>query len=137
MRRFDPFRELERLFDEDWVPMFPAMRFRGAGPAANVSDTEREVVVEFDLPGIDPKRVDITIEDQTLTVSGGEEKEEKEERRNYLRREFQSSRFSRSITLPVAVKEEQARAEYKDGILKLILPKLELTPKKKVTVEVK
>lgn len=135
MRRFDPFRELERLFDDDWFGMFAPVRMRG--PAVNVSQTDKDVVVEFELPSIDPKKVEITIEDQSMTISGGEEEERKEEGKNFFRREIRYGKFSRTVALPVAVKGDQARAEYKDGVLKVTVPKAESTPRKKVQVEIK
>lgn len=136
-RDFDPLKEFEKFFEEDWVPMFPALK-RKLAPAADVYQTDTDVVVELDLPGIDPNNVEITIEDQTLKVSGGEDFEEEEKGKDYYRKEIRKGTFSRVIGLPERVKEEEARAEYKDGILKITIPKLEpKKPAKKVKVEVK
>jgi len=134
---FDPFREVEKIIEEDWVPIFPAVR-RKMVPAADIYETDKDLVIEMNLPNVNPEKVEITLENQALRVEGGEDMEKEEKDKDYYRREIRKGRFSRIIDLPVRVKEEEIRAEYKDGILKITIPKAE--PKKetkKVKIEVK
>jgi len=134
---FDPFKEVEKFLEEDWIPMFPAVR-RRLLPPADVYETDDSVVVEMDLPGVDPNNVEITVEGETLKVEGRQEEKEEEKGRDYFRREIRRGTFSRIFTLPSPVKEDEAKAEYNDGILRITIPKLEpKKPGKKVKIEVK
>lgn len=133
---FDPFREFEKMFEDDWPSMFSAISKNI--PAADVYETEKDLVVEMNLPNIDPEKVEITLENQTLRVQGGEDIDEEEKGKDYYRREIRKGKFSRVINLPVKVKEEEVKAEYKDGILKITIPKAEPHKEgKKIKIEVK
>ncbi|MBI2624474.1 Hsp20/alpha crystallin family protein [Candidatus Parcubacteria bacterium] len=74
--RWQPFRDFDRFFDDDFVPMIPFGRMQG--PAVDVSETETEVTVEMAVPGMEREKMDITVENNVLTVSA-EHEEEKEE----------------------------------------------------------
>ena len=110
---------------------------RSFAPAINIRQTESAVVVEAPLPGIDPNKVDITIENDILTIEGREEKKSEVEEKDYTRREWTMQSFHRSVALPVAVYGDKADAEYKDGVLVITVPKREEARAKKVSVKVK
>lgn len=101
-----------------------------------VYETEGDVVVRAELPGIDPKHVDITVTDDTLTIKGEARTEQDEKGRNYYRRELRYGSFVRSLALPEEVRGEQAKASYKNGILEIRVPKSERAKPKQVKVEV-
>lgn len=115
-------RRMFQLFDEPFgLPMFREPV--GWMPDVDIAETDGEIVVKAELPGMKKEDVEIEIEGNVLTLSGEkkEEKEEKEKER-YL---YESSygAFQRSFTLPTAVKEDQVKAEFKDGVLRVTLPK--------------
>jgi HSP20 family protein len=145
--RWDPFEELremqrslDRLFDE-LTGRRPVRRREAREPvvwepAVEVYETDQEVVVRAELPGVDPKNVNVTVQDNTVTIEA-EAKEEQEERgRNYLRRELRYGQFCRSLALPAEVKPDQAKATYRNGVLELRVPKSERAKPKQVKVEV-
>ena len=106
-------------------------------PAFNISETEKEYVITGEIPGIDVKNLDITLTDSLLTIKG-EKKEEKEENdENYHRVERHYGSFHRTFRIPNKVKTDELDATYKDGILKLTLPKDEVTEVKKIEVKEK
>ncbi|MCC9608326.1 Hsp20/alpha crystallin family protein [Blastopirellula sp. JC732] len=92
-------------------------------PALDLKESDTDVTVSMDLPGVDAKEVDIQINGNQLVISG-ERKEEKEEKgQTFHRIERRSGRFSRTTTLPCAVEEDKIDARMKDGILTVMLPK--------------
>jgi HSP20 family protein len=94
-------------------------------PAFDISETESEIQVNAELPGMDPKEIEITLTGEVLTIKG-EKKEEKEENgEDFHRRERRYGSFSRTFRLPVDVKADSINAGYKDGVLKVTLPKAE------------
>jgi len=106
-------------------------------PAFDISETEKEYVITGEIPGIDVKNLDITLTDSLLTIKG-EKKEEKEENdENYHRVERHYGSFHRTFQIPNKVKTDELDATYKDGILKLTLPKDEVTEVKKIEVKEK
>jgi HSP20 family protein len=129
----DVFDEVDDLFGN-----FPRRAIsKSFAPAVNISQTDTDVIAEVPLPGIDPNKVDVTIENDVLTISGKEEKKNEVEEKNYTRREWISQSFYRSVALPVSVKSDDADAEYTNGVLKITIPKREEAKAKKVSVKVK
>lgn len=110
---------------------------RTFAPAINIRQTDNEIIVETPLPGIDPNKVEITIENDVLTIQGREEKQSEVEEQDYTRREWVTQSFHRSVALPVSVHSDKADAEYQDGVLMIIIPKREEAKAKKVSVKVK
>jgi len=132
-----PFRDFDRFFEEDW-DVFPMVPFRGIKvPAVDVYQTDKEVIVETSLVGVKPEDVEISVEDDILTIKGKSKEEKEEKKRNYWRKEIRKGAFERSIALPTKVKGGKAVAESKDGMLKITLPKVKVKKAKKVKVKVK
>ena len=131
---FQPFEDMDKFFDN-----FPARGRQSTGlvPAIDVYDTKNAVVIETALPGVDPKKVEITIENGILSVSGSSERKTEVDEKDYYRKEIRSGSFMRQIALPTGVKEKDAKAEFKDGILKIEMPKSEETKPKKISIDVK
>lgn len=92
-------------------------------PPLDLSENEKQIMLRMDLPGVDPKEIDIQVCDNCVTVSG-EKKEEKDiQGDTYHRVERRSGKFSRSMMLPCAVEEDKVEAKYKDGVLRVTMPK--------------
>ena len=92
-------------------------------PAVDIFETENELVVKADLPDVNEKDIDVRVENNMLTVRGERKFEEKTEKENYLRVERTYGTFSRSFSLPNTVNNEAIRADYKNGVLTVTLPK--------------
>lgn len=132
---FQPFEDMDKFFGN-----FPSINERRSAsliPAIDVYDKKDRVVIETALPGVDPKKVNIAIEQGILTINGSSERKTEVDEKNYYRKEIRSGSFMRQISLPVGVKEKDAKAEFKDGILTIELPKLDEAKAKKINIEVK
>jgi HSP20 family protein len=141
--RWDPFRDLgllqdrmNRLFDDagrGWRNDEPAATTSWS-PAVDIFETEGEIVVKAELPGMDRKDIALHLENNVLSLRGERrfEKETKDE--NYQRIERSYGNFSRSFSIPATVDEEKIRADYKDGVLKIILPKKEQAKPKQIKI---
>ena len=122
----------ERFFSEDF-PVATPPKF-GWDLAIDVYEKDGNVIAEMNVPGIDPEKVEIAIEDNYLKVSGAREEKKETEEKDYYSKEIKRGSFTRTVALPASVKKDKAEAEYKDGILKIVIPKDE---KKDGTVKVK
>lgn len=123
-RFFEDF-ELPSLWSEEtkWVPAF------------DMSETDKELVVSVEVPGMDAKEISINLSKGMLTVSGEKKHEHQEEKENYHRIERRYGSFSRTIALPVDVDADKVDAAYKDGVLKITLPKTETAETKKIEIK--
>jgi HSP20 family protein len=127
--------ELDELINKFFEVSEVRLPFRASVPPLELSETNGEVRVQIDVPGMKPDDIDIEIVGNTLTVSG-ERKEEKEDKgRTYHRVERRSGEFSRSITLPCEVKEDSVDARYHDGVLVVVMQKTEATRSRKVPIK--
>lgn len=124
--------EMDRFFDS-----FPGARPMTFVPALDVYETKEDVVVETPLAGISPDKVNISIENDILTIEGNIEKKSEVEEKNYYRKEVRYGSFHRSVALPTSVKGNEAKATYEKGILKITIPKEEKAKPKKVNIEIK
>ena len=116
-------REVNRLFEDFFDG--GSLRFwgRGAEPAVEVCDTKDAVVVKAQVPGVSKDQLQVHITEDTLTLKGEMKEEEKQEDKNFYRREFHYGAFERTMTLPTAVQADKATAQLKDGVLEITLPK--------------
>lgn len=132
-----PFGDLERFFgDEDWfLPLVPHMKI--GEPAMDVYEKDKDVVAEINLPGIDPDKVEVSVRDGVLRVSGTAEEKKEEKEKGYFRREIRRGSFERAARLPVPVKEDAVEATYEKGVLKVVMPKQGETKRKMKIVKVK
>lgn len=130
-----PFREMiNRIFDET----FSRIPFPGWGewkPSVDLIDRGTEFVIKADLPGYSPENISITVDENSVQISG-ETREEKEVKEgNYQLKERGYGSFSRSIPLPAAVKTEEAKASFKNGVLEIRLPKVEAPKGRRLQIE--
>jgi HSP20 family protein len=127
LTRFDPVRDLARL-QEEMGRMFDDRLFRpgesvGWTPACDIYEDEEGVTLRFDLAGVDPKDVDVQFENGVLTLRGERKLEKEDKRDNYHRVELSYGTFTRSFSLPGTMDAEKIRAEAKNGILAVSVPK--------------
>lgn len=134
--KYDPFKDFERFFEDDFFGFVPAVR-RTMEPSMDVYQTEHDLVVELQVPKVDPKDLKVTVEDGVLKVEGGTAEEQEEKGKEYFRREIRRGHFSRMLSLPVSVKEEATKASFEHGVLKIVMPKSEAAKPKTIAVEVK
>jgi len=92
-------------------------------PAVNIQEDEKQFLLELAVPGMKKDDFKIDLENQVLTISSETKEETEKTENNYTRREFSYNSFSRSFTLPKSIVSEKIKADYKDGILKISLPK--------------
>jgi HSP20 family protein len=135
-RWFDEFRRrlhLPSLWGgERWWPAEVEVRV----PALDVYETDDEVVLKAETPGLSKDQIEVTLTDSTLTVSGEKKKEAEVKEPNYYRSERSFGSFSRTVHLPAEVKSAEAKATFKDGVLEVRLPKTEAARRKAVKVKV-
>ena len=142
--RWEPFRELAALQNEmgRWMNALGAAT-PGTGnnqqtstwlPAVDVWETENELVLSFDLPGIPEDQVSVELDDNVLTVSGRRERTNEESGDRFYRYERRFGSFSRSVTLPAGVKEDQIKANYTNGVLEIRVPKPEEQKPKRIQI---
>ncbi|GAA6619966.1 Hsp20/alpha crystallin family protein [Scytonema sp. NUACC26] len=132
--RYNPWQEmnaLQRLFEETRVPF---ERDFVKVPAAELTQTDDAVNLKLELPGMDAKDLDIQVTEKAVAISGERKSETKTEDKGTTRTEFHYGKFQRVIPLPVKIQNTNVKAEYKDGILNLTLPKKEEEKNKVVKV---
>ncbi|MFH1822966.1 MAG: Hsp20/alpha crystallin family protein [Patescibacteria group bacterium] len=123
---------MDKMFSE----LMPAMRGQsGFMPAVDIYEERNNVIVETQLAGIDPEKVDISIENDVLCIKGESEKKSEVEDKNYYRKEIRRGGFYRNIPLPAHVIGEQASASAKDGVLRISIPKASEAEPKKIKIQ--
>ncbi|MGA2606974.1 MAG: Hsp20/alpha crystallin family protein [Terriglobia bacterium] len=143
--RWEPFRDLlttqrefDRLFKEAFSPMSgeTEVSTRSWAPPVDIYETEDAIVLKAELPGIDPQDVEVRVEDNTLYLKGERKYEKEVNEQNYHRIERSYGSFARSFSLPNSISAEKVKAEYKDGLLTLTMPKREEAKPKTIKIDV-
>lgn len=131
-------REMDRLWDSflEGRPVRRTEDEREWLPSVDVSETKNDLVIRAELPGLDSKDIDISMNNGFLTIKGEKknEKEEKDENYHLIERSYGS--FIRSIRLPREVQSDKITASFKNGVLKITLPKSEEAKKKEIKIKV-
>jgi len=144
--RWDPFRDLaslhsrlDRVFQDSLRgdQREEALDSRAWAPAVDILEKDNEIVLRADLPGIDPKDVDIQVQNGTLTLRGERKFESDVKEDNFRRVERVYGSFVRSFSLPQTVDSEHVAAKYKDGVLEVTLPKRPEAKPRQIKVAVK
>jgi len=151
LEKWKPSRELDRFrnefndllerfgFERDWFGRFPGRNLfadwqtDGMRPAIESRVEDGKFIVRTDLPGIDPKNVDVKVVGDVLTIKGSREEKSESNKADYFRSEIRYGAFERSIALPEGIKAEDLKASYHDGVLELTAP----MPKEVMPKEVK
>ena len=147
LSKWQPFRELssirkemDRLFedmlsgDRDWM----GLHSMGGmwTPAVEIEETDQELVLKAEIPGIDVKDLDVEVSEDRVTISGEhkEEKQTEDKEKNYFHSEFHYGKFHRVVPLPMNIRTDKIGSDFKHGVLTLTMPKVETAPKKAVKI---
>lgn len=134
---FDDFAPSARVFEDAFNRFFnePAAA-RPWTPAVDIAETENELVLTADVPGVKLEEIDIRLEEGNLVLKGTRKFENQEKKGGYHRLERSYGTFQRVFTLPDSVDAEKVNAAYENGVLKVVLPKKEIAKPKQIKVEV-
>src|SRR5215203_396466 len=143
MITYDPFRELRtlqdevnRVFSSSFGRSGESGMMRGAwNPSVDIFENKDQIVLEAELPGLKPEDVNISIENNVLTIHGERKFEKKDENDNFHRVERSYGSFTRSFTLPSTVQSENANAEFENGVLRLTLAKREEAKPRRIEIK--
>ena len=145
LTRYRPLTSMQGLRSElDRLMSSPFMGFEEGdeerlsavwAPRTDVSETDNEFIVRMDIPGIEKKNLRIEVEDNRLSVSGERSEETTEETESMIRVERSYGNFYRSIALPKVAQKEKAKAEFKNGVLTIHVPKIEESKPKRIEVK--
>ncbi|MBW2407432.1 MAG: Hsp20/alpha crystallin family protein [Deltaproteobacteria bacterium] len=131
-------REMDDLFNRIFgETSLSKIGFGKWQPLVDISETDTDVIVKAELPGIDAKDVDVSITGDRLIIKGEKQQEKEEKEENRYRSERYYGTYQRVIDLPTLVEEDKTEATYKKGILTITLPKVEKVKKKQIKIKVK
>ena len=125
-----------RLFQDSVARMFSEPNARPWSPGVDIVENENDLVLHADVPGIEPKDIDISMENGTLTLKGERKFENNSAHQGYHRIERSYGAFARSFALPDTIDAEKVKAEFKNGVLTVTLPKKEVAKPRSVKIEV-
>jgi len=119
---FDEFALPEMADEKQWLP------------TVDISETDDQVIIRAEVPGLDKKDISITLSEGLLTIQGEKKQEKEEEKENYRFVERRYGSFSRSLRVPEGVDADKIEASYKDGVLKVAIPKSESEKSRKIEI---
>ncbi|MCP6757461.1 MAG: Hsp20/alpha crystallin family protein [Fischerella sp. CENA71] len=144
--RWQPFREIDtirqqinHLLDE-WMhgqeheSLFPKINAIWT-PAVELKETDTDIILKAEVPGMEAKDLDVEVSTDVVAIAGEYKQEKQEQDKGFVRSEFRYGQFQRIVPLPVPVKNEQVKAEFKNGVLTLTLPKVEAAKRNVVKVD--
>lgn len=143
-RAISPFEEMDRWFEHfvppGWMRPFhhdwPAWgELTARIPKVDVVDRDTEILVRAEVPGVAKEDLDVSVSDNAVTIKGETRHEESEEKGDYHRRETTHGAFTRTVALPDTVNADGAKAQFKDGVLELTLPKEEKAKRRSVKID--
>ena len=137
-----PLEEFERMFDDffgrGWLrplraghPGWPEMR----APRVDIVDRESELLVRAEIPGVKREDLDVSVSDNAVTIKGTTAREARDDEGDFYRCEIARGAFSRTVALPADVDAGAARAEFRDGVLELTLPKTRQSRRRRIDIE--
>jgi len=139
--RFDPFRDMSllqnrvnRLFS-DVMAGSSDIETRGWSPVVDIFERGDDLVLRAEVPGIDREKLDVSVENNVLTLRGERQRDREVKEESYHRVERSYGAFSRSFTLPATVDSTKIAANYREGILEIVLPKAEVAKPKKIAIK--
>jgi len=134
----DSFRkEINQLFNDFFSIGPSSLSESGWMPTVDVEVDDREVRIRAEIPGIEEKDLSVTLENDVLTIAGEKKEEKKEENRRYVISERRFGSFHRAIRLPEGIDREKIEAGFKNGVLKITIPRVEAPEKKRVKIALK
>ncbi len=140
--RWDPFSDIVQFRDEvgRWFDALDkkkdVQKTAVWTPDVDIKETDKEIQIKADLPGMKKEDIDISVDEDQLVIKGERIEEEEEKDKDYIRVERSYGSFYRSFNIGVPVKSDKIKASYKEGVLKLVLPKAEIKKPKKIEIEI-
>jgi len=135
--RFPSLREeMDKLFEDFFGKAGFPTREEGWVPAVDIHETKKDIIVTMDIPSIDPKEVTVSIIEDRLTIKGEKKRDLELKEEDCYRSERVCGSFQRVIQLPAEVVADKAKATYKDGVLKIVMPKSHKTLPKEIKIDV-
>lgn len=150
-RALSPFEEMQREMDRVFESFFPRNWLRPMHmgwpslanfspiemrmPKVDIIERDEVILVRAEVPGVEKKDINVSVTEDSITISGQSESETKEEKGNYHRSEISRGSFSRTLALPSTVNSEKAKASFKDGILEVSVPKTTKTKRHTINIE--
>lgn len=142
--KFSPVRDMfsfrnriNHIFDDVFYPINrneEEFSMESWNPVVDVYDNDDSIVIKAELPGIDKEGIEIDVKDRVLTLKGERSSESEVKDDNYYRRERSFGKFERAFTLPADVDPDKIKADYKDGVLKIDIPKPEEKKPRQITI---
>ena len=140
------FDEMERMFDRmheffprgrHWgmPPWFEELQSQVMQPAVDIIDHDSEVIIRAAVPGVKKENLDLSLTENTISLKGKIYRDEKEEKADYYRSEILRGDFSRTLSLPVEVDADRAKATFQDGMLEVVVPKKQPVERKTISIE--
>ena len=133
LTNWKPFDDFDKIVESMMNQKAPI----GIAPSVDIYEKGNNLIIDCPMPGMHADKVEISIENNILTLQGKMEKKSEVEEKDYFRREIRSGSFFRQIPLPANVQGEKASASYEDGILKIAVPKVLKSKSKKIDIKVK
>lgn len=135
---WDMDRWFEDFFRRPFASIIPRMLAEKEefSPAVDLYEEGNNVIVKAELPGMKKEDVEISLTEDTITISGEKKSEQKVEKKDYYRYESSYGSFCRTISLPSDVKQDQVKASFRDGILEVRMPKTEEARKKEIKIKI-
>ncbi len=139
------FDEIDRMFSRFLGRPFGLMRwprtlwpeeFEAGYPSVDIFEDKENVVVKAEIPGVKKEELEVNVTEDSVVLSGEKKKEEKVEEKDYYRYERSYGSFHRTLPLPTEVQSDKAKAQFKDGVLKITIPKTPEAKKKEVKVKI-
>jgi len=141
---YDPWQDFKRLqneinnlFDFDRMPTSTGLFDRSFSPVIDVIENTNDYTVTCELPGLDQKEIDVSIASNVLTIKGQKKDEHEDKKGKFYKKESWSGSFQRTLSLPMSVEGDKIKAELKDGILTIVLPKKEEAKPRQIAVNIK
>ena len=131
--------EMNRLFNTSlsrWVSDDRGLLESAWNPSIDIHESQDYIIVRADLPGVAKEDIDVAVNGDTLTIKGEKKQEKEEKDKEYIRSERFYGSFAKSVTLPCEIDTTKVDAQYKDGVLKLMLPKREEAKPKQIQIKV-
>ena len=117
-------RQMDQLFDRIWEPEFPEVAALGEwNPIMDVAETKDTLILRVEVPGIHPEDIQVSLQEQVLTIKGEKKKERDEKEERYYRIERSYGSFSRSVRLPIPVDPAKVNATFRNGVLTVMMTK--------------
>jgi HSP20 family protein len=136
LMKWEPFQTFEKMFEDfPLLPVLPTFK-TGWDLAVDLYTDKGNLVAEMNLPGVEPKELDITFQKGTLRVAGKKIEEKEVKEKEFYRKEIHRGVFEKIIQLPFEVQGEKTEAHYKDGVLKILMPMKEEVKKQTIKVQI-